>query len=332
MLNTLLTGKHILLFIPNGKGNYGSQVYNEIIERGGTVDIYDERPSASTFSKAAFRMASTQLNLFFLNYVNKIVSLNQTKAYDYVIIIRGELFSPAAMKVLKSQYPTARFILYLWDSVRNTNTSEIFGFFDKVLSFDRKDSTAYGLVFRPLFFINAYEMARDCNKQDIDVLFIGSVHSDRYTLVKQCLGSISNTNFTSFTYYYLPSRLLYYKMKCMSQALKGSVISEFVFKPMAYASAAGYMGRCKSSIDAEHPSQTGLTMRTIETLGAERKLFTTNRDIVNYDFYNPENIQVINRGNPKLDLDFINAPYQKLPPAMYEYYSIRTWFNELVST
>ena len=36
-------------------------------------------------------------------------------------------------------------------------------------------------------------------------------------------------------------------------------------------------------LDAPQAGQTGLTIRTIECLGAKRKLITTNKDIVKYD-------------------------------------------------
>ena len=43
-------------------------------------------------------------------------------------------------------------------------------------------------------------------------------------------------------------------------------------------------------LDAPQAGQVGLTIRTIECLGAKRKLVTTNSDIKNYDFYNENNI------------------------------------------
>ena len=45
-------------------------------------------------------------------------------------------------------------------------------------------------------------------------------------------------------------------------------------------------------LDSAQEGQMGLTIRVLEALGAKKKLITTNEDIVNYDFYNEENIYV----------------------------------------
>jgi hypothetical protein len=54
-------------------------------------------------------------------------------------------------------------------------------------------------------------------------------------------------------------------------------------------------------------------MRTFETLGAGKKLITTNKNILNEPFYNPEYISVINPKNLKINVDFIkNEPKDKI--------------------
>ena len=84
-------------------------------------------------------------------------------------------------------------------------------------------------------------------------------------------------------------------------------------------------------LDIHHPMQSGLTMRTIECIGAEKKILTTNLDIVNYDFYNPRNILVIDRVNPVVNQDFFESAYEKLPPDVYNRYSLKSWLNEIFS-
>ena len=50
------------------------------------------------------------------------------------------------------------------------------------------------------------------------------------------------------------------------------------------------MGDYRCVVDVENPGQHGLTMRSIEIIGLKRKFITTNPDIVNYDFYNSNNM------------------------------------------
>ena len=71
-------------------------------------------------------------------------------------------------------------------------------------------------------------------------------------------------------------------------------------------------------------------MRSIEIIGLRRKFITTNRDIVNYDFYNPNNILVLDRKNSIVDMSFFDKPYEMLPDEIYEKYSLRNWILEVL--
>lgn len=92
---------------------------------------------------------------------------------------------------------------------------------------------------------------------------------------------------------------------------------------------ANIMHRSKAILDIQHPAQTGLTMRTIETLGIGRKLITTNTDIVNYDFYNEENILVIDRTNPVIPNSFIEHNAKEVSQQIYQKYSLNGWIEEI---
>ena len=83
-------------------------------------------------------------------------------------------------------------------------------------------------------------------------------------------------------------------------------------------------------LDIQHPRQTGLTMRTIEMIRAEKKIITTNPDVSKYDFYNPNNILIIDRKNPKLDVSFFRTKYQPIPKSIYEKYSLNKWIDDVL--
>ena len=62
----------------------------------------------------------------------------------------------------------------------------------------------------------------------------------------------------------------------------------------------------------------------------KRKFITTNKDIVNYDFYNSNNILVIDRKNPIIDFDFLMTPYEELDENIYYKYSLENWILEVL--
>jgi hypothetical protein len=90
-------------------------------------------------------------------------------------------------------------------------------------------------------------------------------------------------------------------------------------------------GNSRAIVDVEHPKQKGLTMRTFETLGKEKKLITTNGNIRAYDFYNDANISIIDRANPAINKEFIYLPFRPLPEILYYKYSIDGWLEDIFS-
>jgi hypothetical protein len=85
----------------------------------------------------------------------------------------------------------------------------------------------------------------------------------------------------------------------------------------------------KAILDIEHPNQRGLTMRTFETMGAQKKLVTTNALIAEYDFFDTSNICILDRKNPKIPKDFLESPLVPLAPDIYRRYSIEGWLDEI---
>lgn len=81
----------------------------------------------------------------------------------------------------------------------------------------------------------------------------------------------------------------------------------------------------------QHNKQSGLTMRTLETLGAKKKLITSNIDIKRYDFYNENNIFIIEDENLEGINEFINKDYEDINQDIYEKYSLRSWVETIVN-
>ncbi|HEY0091450.1 MAG TPA: lipopolysaccharide core biosynthesis protein rfaS, partial [Flavobacterium sp.] len=69
--------------------------------------------------------------------------------------------------------------------------------------------------------------------------------------------------------------------------------------------------------------------RVFEAMGLGKKLITTNPDIVNYDFYNPNNIFVWEESTNEIPEYFLNTPYEELPENIYRKYSQENWVKTI---
>lgn len=330
MADHILKGKRVLFFYLS-TFNYEVEIQKAMEREGAIVDSYNERPSNNLFIHVMVRLNRNLINKTIVKYYQDIIDKTRQNKYDYIFFIKGESISPAIVSDIRAVHPEAKVVMYYWDSIANNlNAKNMLGCFDKVLTFDRNDSKQLGLEFLPLFYIPQYsEIANKQVPQEYDLMFAGTTHSDRYQFISGIANQIEETGGKCFLWFYFPSKLLYYKMKLENSKFRSAKKSEFSFKPMSRELLLDYYAKSRIQIDVQHPKQTGLTMRTIETLGAKKKLITTNADVVNYDFYRPENILVIDRQNPVIPESFVKSEWKDISEEIYNKYSISSWLETI---
>ena len=326
----MFQGKRILFFSANFFG-YQNEIRRKLSEMGAEVDFFDERPKNTFWYKALIRLDKRLMNKRIGAYYQDIIDSTRRNRYDYVFFLKAEVITAQKMEQLKAAHPESVFLLYMWDSIRNCpSVTGLFSFFDRIYSFDRKDVLANGhLKFRPLFYLDDYAEIPAVAKPTYEISFIGTGHSDRYKLVMQVKRICEENGWKYFLFLYLQDIRVFYYRKIATPGFKKARKSDFSFQPLGKEAILGHIEDTRCVLDIERPVQVGLTMRTIEVLGACRKLITTNADIVHYDFYNPDNIQIIDRKNPEIPESFIRAPYTPVDEEVYASYSIGSWLREI---
>lgn len=331
-----LLNKKILFFAPSFFG-YDNEIKKELEKRGAQVILYNERPSTNFFIKTIIRLNKKFIYFFTLRYFNKIIKTNAFIAFDYVFIIKGEVFTSEIVLNFKKKYPQAKFILYLWDSIKNyVDIKNALNLFDKTLTFDIEDSKEIeSLTFRPLFFINGYTniplLSSFATKPKYDLLFIGTVHSDRWGFLSKLKKEAEKNNLNVYYYLYIQSPIIFFFRKLFDKQLRSLPLKDIQFYPLTIEKTISLVEQSVAILDIQHPKQTGLTMRAIEVLGAKRKLITTNTSISNYDFYHQNNVLIVDRKNPKIPETFFNLPYTEIESRIYSKYSIEGWISDLFS-
>ena len=134
-----------------------------------------------------------------------------------------------------------------------------------------------------------------------------------------------------YWFLYLQSRFIYRFYKATRHEFRGVPATTFSFNKLSVNNIAKIVDDSHIILDIQHPRQNGLTMRTIEMVGMNKKMITTNAGIKEYDFYNPNNILVVDRENVQVDMDFLKRNYEPVNEAVYERYSIKSWILEVLS-
>ncbi|MBK0384103.1 hypothetical protein I5M32_14125 [Pedobacter sp. SD-b] len=231
------------------------------------------------------------------------------------------------MSEFKKAFPNARFILYMWDSFKNKQALDLIDEFENIYSFDPNDCKTYNVIFRPLFFLDIYSATTSKNNA-YDLLFIGTAHTDRYKFVKKTVSRLSK-KLDIKLFFYLSSKRLYLIKKIFEKDFRVVRYKDISFNSLTLKDNAQLLKQAKLVLDINHPQQIGLTMRSIETLGAQKKLITTNKDILNYDFYNENNVLVIDRVNPIIPESFVQSPFLATEKEILYKYSLNGWIDEI---
>lgn len=319
-----------LLIAPSFFG-YAKEIQSALLRRGVVSTWFCDRPSDNTISKIFIRLLPRMQKESADTYFNSMIEQVKDHPIDEVLVIKGTSLSVESIKRLKIAFPHARFTLYFWDSYKNmpSESRAKVSLFDNAFTFDPVDAQQdVRLAYRPLFYINEYANLPDV-KEDIDIFFFGTVHSDRYKVLRQLEKSLpAGLHIKKILYF--PSRLVYWGRRIFDPSFWRAEYSEFVFTPVAKAELQQLLARSRIVLDIERPIQSGLTMRTIETLGAQKKLITTNPFASNCELYTPENILVIDRMNISVPTAFLHTEFTPPSADLTTKYSIDGWLTEVL--
>ncbi|HHA1983717.1 TPA: hypothetical protein ACOED4_004740, partial [Enterobacter ludwigii] len=137
--------------------------------------------------------------------------------------------------------------------------------------------------------------------------------------------------FNSYIFFYCPSFLVFFYKKYITREIKKVALKDVSFKSLKEDDVISVVVNSKCILDISHPLQQGLTMRSIETLGAKRKLITTNKSIINYDFFDENNILVVDNTVTKNQVDeFLQRKYKLLEAEIYNKYSVNYWVQDFL--
>ena len=322
-----------ILFISPAFFGYELSIKNAIINNGYDVDFFDERTSNNSFLKAIFRVKKDLLNGLIYKYYKTISDQTKNKKYDFFLLIKGEVVPEWFIVEFKKRNPAARLIYYTYDSFNNNNTNSIYilKHFDICYSFDFEDVKKNpALKLKHLFYTEEFAIKESQPEKKFTVSFVGTLHSNRYTTIKQLFSQFDNT----FIFYYLPAKWLFLWDKLSKKVYRSIKWSEISFNKLSKSEVADIFFKSKSVLDVQRYGQTGLTMRTFEVLATGAVLITTNPYVKYADFYNESSVVVLEDLNQPVNtieiknnidgLDFND----KLNNKFLEKYFVNNWVKE----
>lgn len=246
---------------------------------------------------------------------DRIRGLSKKDRFEYTFIICPELLHPVHLKFLKTI--SKKMIVYYWDGFDHFPAyRDTVAYFDECYSFDPIDVKQYNLK----FITNFYFVEDRNNETKTDFFFLSSYDS-RYPLLEKIVSLLERQN----------KKMLVYQYTKDPGILAGNTNKsiQFINKHIPPNEVTQFMKETRIILDIQKTIQHGLSFRVFEAMGLRKKLITTNKDIVNYDFFNPNNIFIWEEDTESIPDTFLNTPYQELPDNIYKKYSRENWIKKV---
>ena len=231
---------------------------------------------------------------------------------DIIFIIRPDLIEDSLLKELKEK--TNCFIAYYYDSCKKyPRQVEIANIFDEIYSYENEDIEKYGFIETTNFI---YDEQIESNEIKYDIFNISSFDS-RIDEIDKISKQLTETGFKINFILFWFEKLNYPYLTSITEYLSLDETKQLI-------------SQSKAMIDIQRDDQKGLSFRTFESLGYRKKLITTNSSVKNYDFYNPNNILIIDSGN--LDIQalkkFLELPYSEISREVLDKYTVETFVKK----
>lgn len=275
------------------------------------VNVVSPFSSNSLFRKIIIYSNSKISRLFFNNEISKYID-----EYDQIIIFDFFGYDILANYLYKKY--DKRVIVWHWNILEEkTYLLNAYKRLSKSIenwTFDQEDAEKYNMKLNTQFYFYFEDIS---TKSKYDVTFIGS-DKGRYEQISAINDWLIRNNFLS-------------NIKILNRKAK---------RPLEYKKFLDYdyvlsiNRQSKCLLEIVQDTQVGLTLRTLEAMFLNKKLITNNKKIMEYSFFNENNIFILDNKLSNIDnlLDFIcNKNYQILDLNIKNEFCFQQWLKNFNS-
>jgi len=202
---------------------------------------------------------------------------------------------------------------------------------DRIFTFDRDDSASLGWGYLPLFAFAALADLQVGSETPAlwDWSFIGSLHSDWHRGLRAMVAE--NPGQRYFVHCYVQNTPVKLVRAIADSGILSRRLPPLSLQIMGCDRYWDVVGQSWAVVDIDHPSKTGMTMRTIKALLDGKKLITINAAVRDSNLYHPSRIETVNRKALRISQDFLTTAYLPIPNDIRRSYHINGWLKKLLS-
>lgn len=262
-----------------------------------------------------------------LEWMIDLTEIKNKNFFEEDKIIYFDIYEEKVLKKINLHQNKGEKIFWLWNKVEGNKILYLKKNFKNIWTFDEGDARKYDLKLTNQFY---WHIDNKKYNKKYDFYFIGQ-NKGRIKKLIQLKNKMKNYEFKIEIILYS----LRDKIKHIFNYKKSKV--DYYFKLKNYNQIVKNIKQTKCIVELTKESQMGLTLRSLEALFLEKKLITDNINIKKYDFYNENNIYILNRKNDEITEDereniekFLKKEYIKISHEIKKEYTLQAWLEKLL--
>lgn len=253
-------------------------------------------------------------------------SLETLGHQDQILVLNPDTFDLSTLQQIRKY--SDRLITYLYDSLDRIPVDQNkLNLFDKIFSFDSIDTQRYGFE-KLTNYIYLPHVSCNIQNPETDLFYITSYDQKRVAFIKLLTKRLLELQLR-FQIMVIGKKSWKHQFKNLFMAIPENLHIVFSAKKVSHKKLPEYYKNSRVLLDLTRENQYGLSFRIFEAMAMEKKIITDNKMIRNYDFYNPNNILVLNETCSNLSLSFFESPYEKIPKDVYLKYTLENWTDRV---
>lgn len=239
--------------------------------------------------------------------------LNGIPKQDLILVVSSDWLPKTFLKSLKVK--TNKLVAWFYDASNNyPRIPKMMSCFDKTYTFDDNDAEKFNMEFLPNF--NPYN--KSFNEKKTPCLFhVSSNRNNRKQVLENVAKELKKHDFS-------------YSINLISSKKEENNYISISQEKIPLKKVLEKQKESTVQLDIQRDKQVGLSFRVFEAMGLKQKLITTNARVKLHDFYNANNILVINEKEIDIPISFLSEPYKEIPSEIYNKYTIENWVKQIL--
>lgn len=255
-------------------------------------------------------------------YEEKFAHVQQA---DYALFIRPDMFPKTIIEKVKNI--TGLTVGYQWDGLnRYPDIFSRIELFDRFFVFDPLDLALPSTLPLTNFYIDQQITKQGTNNltdPPTDILFIGTYIKERISDIYHFFNLFKNKEEVKIN-----AIINTHSQELVKEIQEQCPTISTTYDGIMYLENIDLVRQSKALADFSNYLHDGLSFRVLEAIGFNKKLITTQKSIQKYDFYQPDNILIIDSATDYNQvISFLNTPMQEIDPLIKRKYSFSNWIK-----